>query len=507
MLDISYLRKSRASQKTQKAFQATAQRSRSTLSHVLNTLWLKERYIKTRDGRLRYRCKAVACATVCLTVFSVMPKMMNLQVGASVGGQALASLSAPQSGQPFEMAMATTNSTEQTSAEALPQSKPVEKKLVPQDMVIEIQSGDTLAGSLQSAGVQPAEAYKVVKAVSEYFDPRLIRAGQEVVVKMDPVDDQMQFTELELSSDPIRTVMVKREKDGDIKSFVHEKEIKPELFAVRTEVKHSLYGSATKQGVPDPIVAEAIKILSWSVDLQREIKSGDTFEVLYDVYMTDDGQYVRSGDPYYVKLSQASGDTAFYRHEAKDGNVSYFSKDGKGAKKGLLSTPIDGARMSSGFGMRKHPVLGYSKMHKGVDFAAPTGTPIYAAGDGVVEKASRFSSYGNYVRIRHNSGIKTAYAHLNGYAKGMQQGKRVKQGDIIGYVGTTGRSTGPHLHYEVLVAGKATDPRSVNVPTSEELSGEELKRFKANVEQFEKQFKQGVEGMEFASSSTRKRNL
>ncbi len=504
MLNISYLRNSRALQTTKKATKATIHRSRTAFSNVLNTLWLKERYIKTRDGRLRYRCKAVACATVCLTVFSIMPQMLNLQVEAGIGGQALASLSASSqsndvTGVTFEqqqLAMA-------TSPEVIPEKK----ELVPEDRIIEIQSGDTLAGSLQGAGVNPADAYKVVKAVSEHFDPRLIRAGQEISVKMDPVEGEMQFTELSLESDPIRTVMVTREKSGDMKSALHEKEIKPELFAVRANVKHSLYGSATKQGVPEPIVAEAIKILSWSVDLQREIKSGDTFEVLYDVYMTDDGQYVRSGDPYYVKLAQANSETAFYRHESNDGHVSYFSKDGKGAKKGLLSTPIDGARMSSGFGMRKHPVLGYSKMHKGIDFAAPRGTPIYAAGDGVVEKASRFSSYGNYVRIRHNSGIKTAYAHLNDYAKGMKAGKRIKQGDIIGYVGTTGRSTGPHLHYEVLVAGNATNPRSVNVPTSEELSGEELKRFKANVEQFEKQFKQGVEGMEFASNTSKKRSL
>lgn len=503
MSKTTHLCASQLSTVLQKASKTAMHRARILCSNAKNTLWLKDRYIKTRDGRLRYRCKAVACGTVCLTVFSIMPQMLNLQVEAGIGGQAMASFQEQQ--QNYGPPEASYPETELAMVTSRPQ--PEKEKLVPQNLVLEIQSGDTLAGTLQSAGVAPADAYKAVKAVSEYLDPRMIRAGQEISVKMDPVDDEMQFTGLELASDPIRTVMVSREKDGELTSVLHEKEIKPELFAVRSSVKHSLYGSATKSGVPDPIVAQAIKILSWSVDLQREIKSGDTFEVLYDVYMTDDGQYVRSGEPYYVKLAQAGGEVAFYRHESKDGYVSYYSKDGKGAKKGLLSTPVDGARMSSGFGMRHHPVLGYSKMHKGVDFAAPRGTPIYAAGDGVVERANRFSSYGNYVRLRHSNGIKTAYAHLNGFAKGLKAGKRVKQGDIIGYIGTTGRSTGPHLHYEVLLAGKQVDPRSVDVPTTEELTGEELKRFKAEVAKFEKQFKDGVEGMEFASSTSAQRNL
>ena len=193
---------------------------------------------------------------------------------------------------------------------------------------------------------------------------------------------------------------------------------------------------------------------------------------------------------------------AFYRHEFEGGRIGYFKADGHSAKKGLLSTPVDGARMSSGFGMRHHPVLGYSKMHKGMDFAAPTGTPIYAAGDGVVEKASRFGGYGNYVRIRHNDNIKTAYAHMSRFGKGVKSGSTVKQGEVIGYIGTTGRSTGPHLHYEVLMDGAQVNPNSVKIPTGEVLAGAELNKFKSTVASYEKQFKKLIGTLKFAFNIT-----
>ena len=170
----------------------------------------------------------------------------------------------------------------------------------------------------------------------------------------------------------------------------------------------------------------------------------------------------------------------FYRFTTEDdGLTDFYDANGEAARKFLMKTPINGARLSSHYGKRKHPVLGYTKLHKGTDFAAPRGTPIYAAGNGVIERASRWSSYGNYIRIRHANGYKTAYAHLNGYAKGIKSGKRVKQGDVIGYVGTTGRSTGPHLHYEVLVNGKQVNAMRLDLPTGRKLTGDMLEQFKA----------------------------
>jgi len=168
-----------------------------------------------------------------------------------------------------------------------------------------------------------------------------------------------------------------------------------------------------------------------------------------------------------------------FLHSPSEGEADYFDPKGQSVRKALLRTPIDGARISSGYGKRRHPILGYNKMHRGVDFSAPRGTPVYAAGKGVVEYASRNGAYGKYIRIRHGGEFKTAYAHLKGYAKGIARGKRVKQGQVIGYVGSTGRSTGPHLHYEVLRNGKQTNPRNMKLPAGPKLAGQSLESFQA----------------------------
>jgi murein DD-endopeptidase MepM/ murein hydrolase activator NlpD len=189
-----------------------------------------------------------------------------------------------------------------------------------------------------------------------------------------------------------------------------------------------------------------------------------------------------------------------YRFTLKNGDIDYFTEDGWSVRKALMKTPIDGARMSSGFGMRHHPILGYNKMHKGADFAAPTGTPIYAAGDGTLEHVGRKGAYGNYIRIRHNSTLKTAYAHLNKFAKGMSASKRVKQGQIIGYVGTTGRSTGPHLHYEVLLDGKQVNPNRIDLPTGEKLKGTNYANLQALIKKRQKEFESMVDRDDLAKS-------
>lgn len=204
-------------------------------------------------------------------------------------------------------------------------------------------------------------------------------------------------------------------------------------------------------------------------------------EIAYERLVDKEGRTVRYGNVVYANLTLSGKSMPIYRYEDSKGNVDYYGPDGQSVRKALLQTPIDGARISSGFGMRHHPVLGYSKMHKGVDFAARRGTPVMAAGDGIVERASRFGSYGNYIRIRHNSTYKTAYAHLKGFAKGIRKGVRVRQGQIIGYVGTTGRSTGPHLHYEVLANNKQVNPKSAKLPAGRKLAGKELKTFQAQL--------------------------
>jgi len=349
-------------------------------------------------------------------------------------------------------------------------------------MKVVIESGDTVAGVLQNAGLSGRESYFAVKALSEHFNPRHVKKGQEIGLHFaqDPESGEMVFDKMAFILSPVKSIVVEKEgEDVDYVASLDEKELKRRTYGRYAEIETSLYGSAARASIPSPIIAEMIRIYSWDIDFQRDIRRGDRVEVLYESFETEDGAYSKNGDILYASLHMGGKELPIYRFEMDDGRIDYFEPDGTSIRKTLMKTPVDGARISSGYGMRKHPILGYNKMHKGVDFAAPTGTPIYAAGDGVIEARGRKGAYGHYVRIRHNSKLKTAYAHLSRYKKGLKVGSRVEQGDVIGYVGSTGRSTGPHLHYEVLVHGRQVNPRSVDLPTGEILTGEQLRRFKS----------------------------
>jgi murein DD-endopeptidase MepM/ murein hydrolase activator NlpD len=225
-----------------------------------------------------------------------------------------------------------------------------------------------------------------------------------------------------------------------------------------------------------------IRMFSYSIDFQREIHPGDTFEVFFDRKYDDQGVAVKEGQIAYASLTVEGKSHRLWRFKTADGNWDYYDENGNSMKKFLMKTPVDGARISSGFGMRKHPILGFTKFHEGVDFAAPKGTPIYAAGDGVVKIAGWVNGYGNFVELGHANRYETAYGHMSAFAKGIRPGVRVHQGQVIGYVGSTGRSTGPHLHYEIHIAGKKVNPLGVKVATGIKLSGKQLAAFKANRE-------------------------
>ena len=262
--------------------------------------------------------------------------------------------------------------------------------------------------------------------------------------------------------------------------FVYEIQNIPtyeEKIFVKGVIETSLYKTMKKQDLSDLIINEVIRIYSFDVDFQRDIYEGDSFEILFSREKNEDGEIVKISDPEYLMLSSREVPLIYYLY-TNDEFSEYFDENGKGMTKSLMKTPINGARLSSSYGMRKHPISGYNKMHKGVDFAAPTGTPIFAAGNGVVEYAGRNGGYGKYVRIRHDSTYKTAYAHLNAYKKGINNGARVKQGDIIGYVGSTGKSTGPHLHYEIIVNGKQINPANLKLPSGRKLNKNQLEDFK-----------------------------
>ncbi len=340
-----------------------------------------------------------------------------------------------------------------------------------------LEAGDTLAGLLAGFGVSHREVHAVVNAMADIFSPRHLRAGQEISLMLEPAEGEGQrLLGLKMRPNVEQDVEVRRDGDGYVAQAIR-RQLFPSLNAVDGEINRSLFADASALDIPPATLAAMIRAFSFDVDFQRELQPGDRFALLYETLHESDGQLAKSGDLLYAELVLSGKPIGIYRFTPKSGITDYFTADGRSVRKSLLRTPIDGARISSGYGMRRHPILGYSKMHRGVDFAAPTGTPIYAAGHGVVEKAARFGGYGKYVRIRHNGSYKTAYAHLSRYGRGVKAGARVKQGQVIGYVGSTGRSTGPHLHYEVISNGKQVNPRSIKLPAGERLKDADLRAF------------------------------
>ncbi|MBI1179202.1 MAG: peptidoglycan DD-metalloendopeptidase family protein [Alphaproteobacteria bacterium] len=353
-----------------------------------------------------------------------------------------------------------------------------------------VMRGDTLTSVLIRAGVALADAHNAISALSEHFNMRRIREGQEIELTFDPEGDSDEPTlqAVRLQPDVERAVTVARQDDGSFASSVVPVRLDEAPTHAGGRISDSLYMAMEHAGVPANLISEFIRIYSWDVDFQREIQEGDSFEIYFDRYEDADGHTVKTGPLLFASLTLSGKRHALYYYQPKDGgDADYFDANGHSARKALLLTPIDGARLTSGFGMRHHPILGYTKMHKGLDFGAGRGTPIHAAGDGVVEKAFHFGTYGNYVRIRHNGTYETAYAHMQGFAKGIHPGVHVHQGQVIGYVGTTGRSTGPHLHYEVLKSGTQVNPRGLKLPTGRQLDGQQLVAFRKSVEDLDTQ--------------------
>ncbi len=374
------------------------------------------------------------------------------------------------------------------------------KELGVQEKILKIGAGGTISGALQEAGVSAAEAYRAVKAMNKFYDPRMVKPGQAIAIKMEACDDGYTLTHLDMKISPTKALKVEKGEHERFKGEMIEKEVLKKYKAAKSTIDSSLYASAARAGIPASLIAEMIHLYSYEVDFQRDIRKGDKVEVLYETYETEDGEFSHYGNLLYASLNVNKTDIPIYRYEREGRDPDYFHEDGSSLKQLLMKTPIDGARISSGYGMRKHPILGYSKMHKGMDFAAPSGTPIYAAGDGVVEKASRYGSYGNYIRLRHNGTYKTAYAHMRGFARGIKGGQRVKQGQVIGYVGTTGRSTGPHLHYEIHRDGQTINPNSIKAANSETLSGSTLQAFKSQISVVKQQYSSIAQDFEFAGN-------
>ncbi len=290
----------------------------------------------------------------------------------------------------------------------------------------------------------------------------------------------MELVSVALATGIDRDVLALKDGHGGFAPTERVRELHRALARAAGEISSSLYLAARTSGLPDRLIMEMIRVLSWDVDFQRDIQKGHRFEVVYERDRDETGRVVRLGKIQYVRLDIGGKPLRYWRYRPSDDKIpDYFDAKGHSIRKALLRTPVDGAKLTSRFGKRRHPILGYTRVHRGVDFGAPKGTPIYAAGDGMIEVAKWEGNYGRYVRMRHNQEIKTAYAHMSRIAKGIRKGKRVRQGQIIGFVGSTGLSTGPHLHYEVISKGRKTNPLSVKLPTGRHLKGKELKRFEA----------------------------
>lgn len=355
-----------------------------------------------------------------------------------------------------------------------PVELPVEPPAEP-TQTVEARPGDTPLKLLTRIGVAPEDAKAAVQKLSTVWDPHGLKAGQKAAVFVQ--SDRLLSIRLVLA--PGRDVVVARDDTG---RFVAEDQDRPtrQVATLGTGTIHtSLSEAAAKARVPAGVLDEMIRAFSYDVDFQREVRPGDTFTALYQRVDDEFGRPTGTGHLVYAEMVLSGARLRLYRF-APNGEPGYYNALGESIRKPLLRTPVDGARISSEFGMRFHPILGYSRMHRGVDFAAPIGTAVYAAGDGVVVQAARVSGYGNMIEIEHNQQYATAYAHLSAFARGLYEGEHVRQGEVIGYVGMTGLATGPHLHYEVHYQGVQIDPLSVKMPAMTRLAGSDLKAFQAS---------------------------
>jgi len=341
---------------------------------------------------------------------------------------------------------------------------------------IQVRKGDNFAKVLKKAGIKNSDIDKIIINGKDTYNFSKIYLGDVVKIFSHYEENLLEKFKLIYRFSNTEELIVSLNDEQNFEYHVNEIPLESEKVYVKGTIQTSLYEAMKDAGLSELAITEVIRIYSFDVDFQRDIYENDSFELLFTKKINEEGKTVEIEDPEYLQLTSRGTPLKYYLFTTPDFS-EYFDEKGKGMTKSLMKTPINGARLSSGFGYRKHPILGYNKLHKGVDFAAPSGTPIFAAGNGVVEFAGKNGAYGNYVRIRHDGTFKTAYAHMKSLKKGIYDGVRVKQGDIIGYVGTTGRSTGPHLHYEIIQNGEQMNPAKLKLPSGRKLNEQELKQF------------------------------
>ena len=373
----------------------------------------------------------------------------------------------------------------------------------PENVPVKIQPGETFEAAVRRAGVPQDEARQAVKTLGEAMDTVHIKAGMAfdaAVAHPRGEDGPARLIGLSLRTGPATAITLSRTFDGALRLREMQEAVREEQTVAQGEISGSLYESAARLGATPNVTASVAKMFAHKLDFQRDIQPGDKFTLIFDRKITESGRTIETGDLEYAEIKGVK----FYRFERRDGDVEYFDENGKNVKGFLLRTPVDGARMTSRFGMRRHPILGYNRMHQGIDFGAGSGTPVVAAGDGVVVEARRWGGYGNWVRVRHSGGWETGYAHLSRFGKGVRAGQRVKQGQVIAYVGSTGASTGPHLHYEIWRGGKRVNPVGAKVPQGTVLGGSELAEFRAQKGRIDRMIGADEPGVALAQADTGK---
>ena len=341
-----------------------------------------------------------------------------------------------------------------------------------------IKPGETFDKILENYLIDKKEIKKIKNSLKKKVNLNKLNTSQIIQFSLDKTNNKIEEFTYQISN--TQKIFLKRNiKNDKFNEEMLSIKLNKKVVYKENIILQSLYKAATDQKVPANTIIEFANIYGFQVDFQRDIRKQDKFQIMYEIYLNEKNEIIETGEILYANLKLSGQDNDLYYFDEK-GNEGHYDKNGKSVKKALMKTPINGARLSSPFGMRKHPIDGFNKMHRGTDFAAPMGTPIMASGDGVVKKAGWCGGGGNCVKIKHNSTYQTIYAHMSKFARGIKAGVRVKQGQTIGYVGSTGKSTGPHLHYEVIVNGKKVNSQKLKLPSGKILKDANRKLFETS---------------------------
>jgi murein DD-endopeptidase MepM/ murein hydrolase activator NlpD len=339
-----------------------------------------------------------------------------------------------------------------------------------------ISSGETFDKILNNYLIPNEEINQIKSKLNSDYDINNLKPNLEIKITIDQSNNK-KITSFLFPVSRTEKIQLTRNLDNNLfEKKIIITNLNKKIIFKEGKITQSLYKTAIDLNVQPNVIIEFARIYGFQVDFQRDIRKNDNFQIMYEVFENDEGKVFETGNIIFADLKLSGKNNALYYFEKK-GSEGHYDENGKSVEKALMKTPINGARLSSAFGMRKHPIDGFNKMHRGTDFAAPMGTPIMASGSGLVTRARWCGGGGNCVKIKHNSTYETIYAHMKNFARGIKEGVRVKQGQIIGYVGSTGKSTGPHLHYEVVVNGKKVNSQKLKLPSGKTLKGKERKIF------------------------------